>query len=76
MIHNMKYLLTGERNGLKFKEFFEITKENFAIFNDKPDPMNSTGVRRLKAKIRREYKAYNNNIGTDTKFEWTLSSLK
>jgi len=71
----MKYMLTGERNGLKFKEFFEITKENFAIFNDKPDPMNSTGVRRLKAKIRREYKAYNIS-GTDTTFEWTLSSLK
>lgn len=70
----MKYLLTGERNGLKFKEFFEITKENSAIFNDTPDPMNSTGVRRLKAKIRREYKAY--NIGKDSTFEWTLSSLK
>ena len=71
----MKYVLIGERNGIRIKEFFELNKENSKEFNDNPKIMYSTGVKKLKNKIRRKYKT-NKVVGKEKYFEWSLSSLK
>jgi hypothetical protein len=68
-------MLIGERNGMRLKEAFEITKANYKEFNDNPSPIKSSGVKKLQAKIRRRYKNHQ-VLGNEKTFSWTLSSLK